>query len=177
MAQYLLDAIHTCTGITNIVFDAACENVKLTYAFDSCRVAELVLNGVTNVSSRAFDSCQFRSIVFDKNLQSVSSAAFNDSKGGTSRTTLREVRFLGPPPTDFSPEFYGTVTHSPADDSLVTTYVSRKYLAAWREYATNGEINKKDSTFALEKLTITDDPSKRLLICDDMVLGLIILFR
>lgn len=170
-------AFGDCTGITNIVFDAACENVKLTYAFDSCRVAELVLNGVTNVSSRAFDSCQFRSIVFDKNLQSVSSAAFNDSKGGTSRTTLREVRFLGPPPTDFSPEFYGTVTHSPADDNLVTTYVSRKYLTAWREYATNGEINKKDSTFALEKLTITDDPSKRLLICDDMVLGLIILFR
>ena len=126
---------------------------------------------------RSVDSCQFRSIVFDKNLQSVSSAAFNDSKGGTSRTTLREVRFLGPPPTDFSPEFYGTVTHSPADDNLVTTYVSRKYLAAWREYATNGEINKKDSTFALEKLTLTDDPSKRLLICDDIVSGVIILFR
>ena len=85
---------------------------------------------------------------------------------------MREVRFLGPPPADFNPEFYGTVAHSPADDNLVTTYVPNKYIAAWQEYATDGVINKTDSTFALEKLTITDDPSKRLLLCDDAVSGL-----
>ena len=166
-----------CTGITNIVFDAACENVKLTCSFDSCRVAELKLNGVTNVASRAFDSCQFQSIIFDDDLQFVSSDTFNDSKGRTARTTLREVRFLGPPPANFNPEFYGTVAHSPADDNLVTTYVPNKYIAAWQEYATDGVINRKDSTFALEKLIITDDPSKRLLLCDDVVPGLAIFFR
>lgn len=166
-----------CVGITNIVFDAACENVKLTFAFDACRIVELTLNGVTNVATRAFDSCQFRSIIFDKTLQFVSSTAFNDSKGGTTRSTLREVRFLGPPPQSFNPEFYGTVAHSPADDNLVTTYVPHKYAAAWQEYATNGEINKKDSTFALEKLTITDDPTKRLLLWGDSAQGLLLLVK
>ena len=166
-----------CTGITNIVFDAACENVKLTCSFDSCRVAELKLNGVTNVASRALDSCQFQSITFDRCLQFVSTNAFDNSKGGTARTTLREVRFLGPPPMDFYPEFYGTVAHSPADDNLVTTYVPNKYIAAWQEYATDGVINKTDSTFALEKLTITDDPSKRLLLCDGAASGIVILFK
>lgn len=166
-----------CTGITNIVFDAACENVNLAKAFKSCRVVELTLNGVTNVADRTFDSCQFRSIIFDKTLQFVSSTAFNDSNGGTARSTLREVRFLGPPPRSFKPEFYGAVAHSPADDNLVTTYVPHKYAAAWQEYATNGEINKKDSTFALEKLTITDDPTKRLLLWGDSAQGLLLLVR
>ena len=155
-----------CSGITNLVFSPESSGVFLTNsAFAcSCTLAQpLVLYGVTIVQNAAFSGCKIPSITFDKGIETIGTLS--------GVTTLREVHFLGAPPSDQTGTFadYGQATTVD-----VTTYVRRKYGNLWLPYSANGEINMVNTTFSSAYAT---NPAKRKLLFVDKLPGFYVQFK
>lgn len=139
-----------CTSITNLVFHP--EGSGITFPANAFRCSgatlkqPLVLYGVKSIASSAFEGWKIPSITFDDGIESI--GTFTDV------TTLKEVHFLGAPPTSQS----GTWADYGQGTSIVTTYILSKFLAQWKPYAANGEIKKINTTFSS---TYATNPSKR----------------
>ena len=145
-----MSSFQGCTSITNLVFHP--EGSGITFPANAFRCGgatlkqPLVLYGVKSIASSAFESWKIPSITFDDGIESI--GTFTDV------TTLKEVHFLGAPPTSQS----GTWADYGQGTSIVTTYIPSKFLAQWKPYAANGEIKKINTTFSS---TYATNPSKR----------------
>lgn len=159
-------AFQNCTGITNIVFEADCHDIKLQgYSFEG-KINELVLNGVIEVQVNAFSGMNVKKIVFDDCLEYLSGSVFKTKYPGN----LSEVWFMGPPPSrGYSYEFYGKL------DKKITTYVRHKYGDQWVKYSATGEINYKDTTFSADY--VGEDYENRLLLWGDKLLSTTIIIK
>ncbi len=155
-----------CSSITNLVFSPESSGITLPANAFRCKptlTQPLVLYGVKSVASTAFSEWKIPSITFDKCIESIGAL--------TGVTTLREVHFLGGPPSSETGKFadYGQGT-----SAEVTTYVRRKFGKEWLPYSAGGDINMKNTTFSSEYAT---DPTKRKLLFVDKLPGFYIQFK
>ena len=96
-------------------------------------------------------------------------------------SSLSNIVFNCPPPTDLKTPFLNLAS---LDSHRITTSVPRKWLnvenangKTWRDYAANGEIKRRGSTWAAEYIRDGVDVSNRPFVSPDTTSGLLIFCR
>ena len=175
-----MSSFQSSSGITNVVFDPNGSGITLTANAFRCKptlTQPLVLYGVTSVASSAFTDWKIPSITFDTCIQSIGSL--------TSVSTLKQVRFLGAPPSSQTGTWadYGQST-----STEVKTYIPWKFRQQWWPYAdgydssttytdANAPIRLEGKTpMSTFSGTYATTPAKRPLYLADSQAGMVVLF-
>ena len=173
------------TALTNVTFDAAMSGGYIagsTYGpFAGCSSLKrldlsgfsLLPNGNNEVPWGACNGVG--EVVFGTNATRICSTFFSGF------SSLSNIVFNCPPPTDLKTPFLNLES---LDSHRITTSVPRKWLnvenangKTWRDYAANGEIKRRGSTWSAEYIREGVDVSNRPLISPDATSGLLIFCR
>ena len=168
-------------SLTNVVFDAAMKDGYTTGssygAFSGCtNVERLDLSGFKTLSINLGEAKEY---VFSTNLVTLSNGFFNNG--------VTNIIFNCPPPTGLATPIFNDTTYNHASyRNVITTTVPKEWLSVtnangkcWYDYAANGEIWHKNTTWAEEfiqtdyGMTVND----RLLLSPDHIKGLTLFVR
>ncbi len=173
------------TALTNVTFDAGMSAGYIggaTYGpFAGCSsLKRLDLSGFSLLPNGnnevPWGACSgVGEVVFGTNATRICSTFFSGF------SSLSNIVFNCPPPTDLKTPFLNLAS---LDSHRITTSVPRKWLnvenangKTWRDYAANGEIKRRGSTWAAEYIREGVDVSNRPLVSPDAASGLLIYCR
>ena len=173
-------AFQSCSELTNVVFDAnGSYELRIGSAFCNCpKLEELDLSSINNMNQsngvgHVANCTKLRKLTFSSKLNYIDS---DNSYLFSGDTALSEIVFTGPPPAHLGTPYINGLSQ------CITTIVTKAALdlensagMSWRDYAANGIIRHKHSTFASEYINV--DGSKRLLICPEISVGLVMIVR
>ena len=169
------------TSLTNLTFDAGIQGAKWTsqHVFLDCQNIEGVvdLSGFTEITTdwgMISGGGKIIEVVFGENLSNLHGSVFQGM------SSLTNVIFKGVPPKTFT----GTYLNGLSSTKQITTQVSWAKCKetnasglSWFDYANNGVIKRKGSTWIASKVAGGIDLKYRPLVAPDAVYGLMLLIR
>lgn len=157
--NYNRNSFQGCTKLTNVTFHAD-SNWHTTYGgtFSGCSaLKEVNLQGMTNAPVSIVSGSGIQKLTFSAKMRCIKADAF------TSGSSLTTVVFEGAPPVSMDTPLYSKLSNT----KMITTYVPYKLLAVsnsadkcWLDYAANGTIGKRNTTWASD-YTGSAEVSKR----------------